>query len=99
MPSRLAQTQQFFSAFDALVLHPLPYRDPEQLVKITESFTKFDITGMQLAPVELDDLRAMTGSFSHLAGIRSGEFTLTQRGAAEGVPGLRVRRASFPCWV
>ncbi len=73
-----------FSVFDALVLRPLPYRDPEQLVRITESFRRFDITGMQLAPVELDDLRAMTRSFSYIAGIRPGEFALTGMGAAEG---------------
>jgi putative ABC transport system permease protein len=85
-----------FSAFDGLVLHPLPYRDPEQLVKITENFTKFNITGMQLAPLELDDLRAMTGSFSHLAGIASGQFTLTGMGAAEAVSGLRVSASIFP---
>jgi putative ABC transport system permease protein len=51
---------------------------------------------MQLAAVELDDLRAMTGSFSHVAGIRSGEFTLTGRGAAEGVSGLRASASIFP---
>jgi putative ABC transport system permease protein len=85
-----------FSAFDALVLHPLPYRDPAQLVSITENVRKFNITGMQLAPLELDDLRAMTGSFSHLAGIASGEFTLMGTGPAEAVSGLRVSAAIFP---
>jgi putative ABC transport system permease protein len=84
-----------FSVFDALVLRPLPYRDSEQLVLITESFRKFDITEMQLAAVELDDVRAMTRSFSHIAGIRSGEFALTGRGAAEGVSGLRVSASVF----
>ena len=85
-----------FSVFDALVLRPLPYRDPEQLVAITESFKKFEITGMQLAAVELDDLRTMTRSFSHLAGIRPGEFALTGRGAAEGVSGLWISASIFP---
>ena len=27
-----------FSVFDAFVLHPLPYRNPEQLVSITEDY-------------------------------------------------------------
>jgi hypothetical protein len=63
-----------FSVFDALVLRPLPYRDAEQIVTITETFKKFEITGMQLAAVELDDLRALTRAFSHLAGIRADEF-------------------------
>jgi hypothetical protein len=85
-----------FSVFDALVLRPLPYRDPEQLVQITESFKRFDITGMQLAEVELDDVRAMTRSFAHLAGIRLGEFALTENGAAEGVSGLCVSASIFP---
>jgi predicted permease len=85
-----------FSSFDALVLRPLPYRAPERLVTITESFTKFDITGMQLADAEFDDIRAMTSSFSHVAGIRLGEFTLTGNGAAEAVSGLRVSASVFP---
>jgi len=84
-----------FSAFDALVLRPLPYRNPDQLVAITEDFKRFDITGMQLAAVEVDDLREMTRSFSHLAGIRSGEFVLTGGGAAEGVAGLQVSASIF----
>jgi putative ABC transport system permease protein len=85
-----------FSVFDALVLRPLPYRDPQQLVTITEDFTKFDIRGMQLSALELDDVRALTNSFSHIAGIRRGEFTLTGRGATEGVSGLRVSASIFP---
>ena len=64
-----------FSVFDALVLRPLPYRDPEQLVRISESYQQFDITGMQLAALELDDVRALTRSFSHIAGIRPGEHS------------------------
>jgi putative ABC transport system permease protein len=92
----IGASSAMFSVFDALVLRPLPYRDPEQLVRVTESFKKFDITGMQLAAVELDDVRAMTRSFSHLAGIRSGEFALTDRGAVESVSGLRVSASIFP---
>ena len=85
-----------FSVFDALVLRPLPYRDPEQLIRITESYPLFDITGMQLAALELDDVRALTRSFSHIAGIRRGEFALTTGGAAESVSGLRVSASIFP---
>jgi predicted permease len=84
-----------FSVFDALVLRPLPYRDPEQLVTITESYKQFDITGMQLAALELDDVRAMTRSFSHVAGIRAGDFALTTSGDAEGVSGVRVSASIF----
>jgi predicted permease len=85
-----------FSAFDGLILHPLPYRDPEQLVQITESFQKFDTVRLPVSPLELDDLRAMTSSFSHIAGIANGEFTLTANGAAEAVAGLRVSANLFP---
>ncbi len=33
-----------FFVLDALVLHPLPFREPEQLVKITESIKKWSST-------------------------------------------------------
>jgi putative ABC transport system permease protein len=85
-----------FSAFDALVLRPLPYHAPEQLVEITENYTRFDITRMQLASVELDDLRTMTTSFAEIAGMRSSQFTLTASGAAQGAAGLRVSASIFP---
>ena len=85
-----------FSVFDAFVLHPLPYRNSAQLVSITEDYKRFDIAGMQLADLELDDLRSMTRSFSHLAGIRAGDFTLTGTGVGEAVPGLRVSASIFP---
>jgi putative ABC transport system permease protein len=85
-----------FSAFDALVLRPLPYPDPGQLVRISENFTRFEITGMQVSPPELDDLRAMTRSYSHIAGIRQGLFTLTVGETAEGVSGLGVSASIFP---
>jgi putative ABC transport system permease protein len=92
----IGSSTAIFSVFDAFVLHPLPYRNPEQLVSITEDYKRFDITGMQLADLELDDLRSMTRSFSHLAGIRAGQFTLTGTGVGEAVPGLRVSASIFP---
>jgi predicted permease len=92
----IGASSAMFSVFDALVLRPLPYHHPEQLVRISEDFAGLDITGMQLADAELDDLLAMTSSFSHIAGIRTGEFALTEEGAAEGVAGLRVSASIFP---
>jgi putative ABC transport system permease protein len=85
-----------FSVFDALVLHPLPYREPGQLVRVTENFTRFEITGMQLSALELDDVRAMMRSFSHLAGLRSGDYALTGGGTAEAVSGVQVSASIFP---
>jgi hypothetical protein len=38
-----------FSVFDALVLRPLPYRDPEQLVTITESYKQLSLPAVQLS--------------------------------------------------
>ena len=85
-----------FSVFDSLIMHPLPYRNPEQLVKITESIKKFNLVKIPVATVELYDLRKMTQSYSALAGMATGEFTLTGDGGAEALRGVRVSAAIFP---
>ena len=85
-----------FSVFDALVLHPLPYHSPEQLVVIRENYPRFGATDMQLAAVEVNDIRTMSRTFSHVAGVSAGDFTLSGRGAAEGIAGSRVSASLFP---
>ncbi|HEV8148456.1 MAG TPA: ABC transporter permease [Bryobacteraceae bacterium] len=84
-----------FSAVDALLLHPLPYRNPEQLVYIAENLKKFSLNKIPASPPEVMDYRRMATSFSHQAAIENRTFTLTGRGDPESVGGLRVSAAAF----
>ena len=59
------------SVFDAVVLHPLPYAEPERLMVIWRDLVKRDIQGYPAAPADLADYRQAT-SFAGIAGIVSG---------------------------
>ena len=59
---------------ESAACRPLPYRDPHQLIKISENFAEFTITGMQLVAVELDDLRARAWAYVHEAMLRAPGF-------------------------
>ncbi len=84
-----------FSAIDALILHPLPYRNPDQLVSLTETLKKFNLIRIGVSPLEYHDLRDMSKSFSQVAADASGSFTLTGHGSAEAVPGLQITASVF----
>src|SRR5215471_1296325 len=69
-----------FSAIDALILHPLPYPHPEQIVSLTESLKKFNLIKIPVSPAEFHDLRDMSRSFSQVGAVQNGAFTLTGQG-------------------
>ena len=84
-----------FSAIDALILHPLPYRQPEQLVTLSETLKKFNLIKIPVSALEFRDLRDMSKAFSHVSANAPGAYTLTGRGAAESVPGVQVSASVF----
>src|SRR5262245_55973952 len=84
-----------FSAIDALLLHPLPYRRAEQLVSLSETLKKFNLIHIPVSAAEYRDLRGMSQAFSHVGADVTGAFTLTGRGAAESIPGLQITASVF----
>lgn len=84
-----------FSAIDALILHPLPYRHPEQLVTLNETLKKFNLIKIPVSAQEFHDLRDMSKSFSQVGADAPGAFTLTGRGAAEAIPGVQISASVF----
>src|SRR5690349_10273874 len=69
-----------FSAIDALILHPLPYQRPEQLVSLTETLRKFNLIKIGVSPLEFRDLRDLSQGFSQVAADSGSAFTLTGMG-------------------
>lgn len=81
-----------FSVVNALLLRPLPFRDPGRLVWISnvEWSTQVD---------NFKDLRAQNGSFTDLAGwsgYGAGDWQLTGSGEPERVTGVPVTQNLFP---
>lgn len=67
-----------FSVIDAALLRPLPYAEPDQLVKIWMHFTGIGLPKDQnwVSAPEFVDLRNLNRSFSHVAAISGESFNL-----------------------
>jgi putative ABC transport system permease protein len=85
-----------FSAIDAVLLHPLPYPEPDRLVYVGEDLKHFDLQKIPASPPEVNDYRNMATSFSALgAAENSTVFTLTGGGDPEIVPGMSITASMF----
>jgi putative ABC transport system permease protein len=67
-----------FSVLDAVVLRPLPYRDPERLVGVWNSWT--DTPRATLSSLEYFDYREQLRSFEQFGVMAGGAVTLTGAG-------------------
>ncbi len=66
-----------FSAVDALLLHPLPYPDPDRLMVVTENLPHYGLAGLQPSFSEFLEYRRLTTCFSAIAAVEGGDATLT----------------------
>ena len=66
-----------FSIVNAVLLRPLPYKNPEQLVKVTSEFTKLSQRDAGLSEPELEDLQRDTQLFQGVVGMISINCNLT----------------------
>jgi putative ABC transport system permease protein len=85
-----------FSAVDAVLLHPLPYADPDRLVIVGENLRHFNLTKIPASPPEVVDYRNMATTFAQIGAVdNSGAFTLTGDGNPETIPGTHVTASVF----
>ncbi|HEX4229887.1 MAG TPA: ABC transporter permease [Bryobacteraceae bacterium] len=85
-----------FSAVDAVLLHPLPYPEPDRLMSVTESLPHYGLARLAPSFSEFLDYRRMATCFTEIAAITDGDATLTGEGQPEEVHGKRVSSALFP---
>ncbi len=60
-----------FSVVNAVLLAPLPYAEPQRLVRVWSSFPTDDIEHGTTSPLDLDDWRTQAESFEAIAGYPS----------------------------
>ncbi|HVP45371.1 MAG TPA: ABC transporter permease [Bryobacteraceae bacterium] len=87
-----------FSVIDAILLRPLPYKDPGRLVKI---WTRFEGIGLPnnrnwVSAPEFMDFRALGKSFSHIAAISGDSANVSSGGVPERVEAAVVSSGFFP---
>ena len=85
-----------FSAVDAVLLHPLPYPDPDRLMSVTENLPHYGLRGLQPSFSEFIEYRRMATCFSQIAAVTGGDAMLTGEGRPEDADGKRVTSAAFP---
>jgi predicted permease len=72
-----------FSIVNAVLLRPLPFPDPDRLVRIRFSNPGLGLHGVLYSVPELEDLRNRAGVFEYVTGICRGSVNLTGGAQAE----------------
>ena len=86
-----------FSVLDAVLLRPLPYPEPQRLIKVWTRFTGIGLPNDQnaVSAPEFRDFEQLNHSFSDLAAISSGSFNLGVKGSPQRVVGAAVSPSLF----
>jgi putative ABC transport system permease protein len=85
-----------FSAVRAVLLRPLPFPAPEQLVQVSSTtVTRPNLPGGAASPPDFTDWRRDSTSFTEMAAFSAGSIPWSGEGAAEQVPYAMVTGGFF----
>src|ERR687886_1453990 len=79
-----------FSVVDAVLLRPLPFPHPEQLVLVRDDLTGRQLENVGMSVPELKDLQQSADTFEEVAGVWPVDANLTGSGRPERVELLAV---------
>src|SRR5215472_8764396 len=81
-----------FSVLDAVLLRPLPYTQPQPLIKVWTRFKGIGLPNDQnwVSPPEFRDFQQLNQSFAEIAAISTGTFNLALKGSPERIAGATV---------
>jgi putative ABC transport system permease protein len=85
-----------FSVVNTVLLRPLPYKDPDQLVMVWEDASRHGYPRDTPAAANFIDWRDQNSTFSGMAAIADNNFNLTGVGDPEQLKGRRVSGDLFP---
>jgi putative ABC transport system permease protein len=92
----VGSTTAIFSVINAVVLRPLPFPEPDRLVRVLESNVERGWSTFGVSHPNFLDWRSQAGSFQSLAAFQNAGFTWTSNGEAEIVLGLQVTATFLP---
>jgi hypothetical protein len=85
-----------FSVVNALLLRPLPYQDPHQLIRVAKSNLRRGWPYFSVSAPNFDDWRKQQSVFVQLAAYEITTFNLTGHGEAERVASASITANLFP---
>jgi putative ABC transport system permease protein len=93
----IGASSAIFSLLDAVVLRPLPYPDPDRMVRI---WLHSPEEGLDQSPSSVPRLRMLreAGLFAALTAYHDEDFNLTERGDPEVLHGERIDHEFFAVW-
>lgn len=89
----IGATTVMFAVVDAVLIRPLPYKDANQLMFLTEAYQRRP--GMSLSFPNFKDWRSQNQVFSSIAAYQPSSFTLTGSGLPEQVEGRYITHEWF----
>jgi putative ABC transport system permease protein len=85
-----------FSVVNTVLLRPLPFKTPDQLMIVWEDSAKYGFPKDTPAPANFIDWRDQNQVFESMAAVASQTFNLTGTGEPEKIEGQRVSASFFP---
>ena len=85
-----------FSVVDTVLLRPLPYRQPDQLVVVSETLPGMSADEIGVSAGEYQDYRDRNRSFSQVAAYESAGFNLTGAGQPLRINAASLSASAFP---
>lgn len=89
----IAAETSVFSLVNAVLIRPLPYRDPGRIVQVAEKNDKLHLPNFGASVLNFLSWREESHSFEQLAAIGSANYTLTGEGEPEQYTGSTVSPA------
>jgi putative ABC transport system permease protein len=85
-----------FSTINTILFHPLPYRDPGNLVLISESLPLQGSNDVGVSAQEYLDYRSQNSVFSETAAFETADFNLTGAGEPQRINAARISASTLP---
>jgi predicted permease len=85
-----------FSVVNTVLLRPLPYRHPEELVTVTETLPGMGSGEIGVAAGEYQDYRSQNRSFSGVAAYETQGYNLTGAGQPLRINAAKISASAFP---
>jgi hypothetical protein len=86
-----------FTLANFVLLRPLPFPEPERLMKVWEDHAGY--SRMELSPANYRDIKAASNSFSTLAAFNANSMSLVGQGEPQRIDGASMKIAAGLCLI